>query len=294
VSSGGVDYVLASGTTTGTVVSRGGKELISSSGGASSTRVLSGGLAYVYSGGVAAGDIVSLGGTETIYAGGVATGLSVLSGGVVVDDGEARYAGAGTLDGRLDGSGSVVEAGAGDLTLSGYGAEFSGRAVISGGTLELETAGALGTGSVQFVAPATGSAVLQIDAADAPTAGGTFANTLSNFSGAEEAIDLRSLAFVSGASATVSGAVLVLSDGGKTYRFDLAGTTATTYAVTSDGHGGTLIDTPAIDPKVVAFNQAAAAFAPSDSAKTALVSATSPAGQTPFAHATASAGAGHS
>jgi hypothetical protein len=36
----------------------------------------------------------------------------------------------------------------------------------------------------------------------------------------------------------------------------------------------------------------AAAFAPSDAANTALVSSTSPSGQTPFAHTAASAGAG--
>jgi hypothetical protein len=62
--------------------------------------------------------------------------------------------------------------------------------------------------------------------------------------------------------------------------------------VLSDGHGGTLIDPKAVHPKVVAFAQAAAAFAPSDAAKTALVSSTSPTGQTPFLHATGSVGAG--
>jgi hypothetical protein len=58
--------------------------------------------------------------------------------------------------------------------------------------------------------------------------------------------------------------------------------------VLSDGHGGTLID-----PKVVAFAQTAAGFAPSDAARTAPVSSASPSGQTPFLHATASATAGH-
>jgi hypothetical protein len=69
--------------------------------------------------------------------------------------------------------------------------------------------------------------------------------------------------------------------------------------VLSDGHGGTLIDPTtaatapkAIDPKVLAFAHSVAAFAPSDAANTALVSATSPTGQTPFLHAAASAGAG--
>ena len=81
--------------------------------------------------------------------------------------------------------------------------------------------------------------------------------------------------------------VLVLTDGGETYTFTLAGGIAGAYPVLSDGHGGTLID-----PKALAFTHTAAAFAPSDAARTALVSSTSPAGQTPFAHAAASAGHG--
>jgi len=150
---------------------------------------------------------------------------------------------------------------------------------------------------VTFVEPTTGSAVLQIDAADAPAAGGTFANVISNFSSAGEDVDLRSIAFVSGASATVVGSTLVLTDGGKTYTFDIAGTMADAYPVLSDGHGGTLIDPTgaaptAIDPKALAFTHAVAAFAPADAAATALVSSTSPNGQTAFLHAAATAGEG--
>jgi autotransporter passenger strand-loop-strand repeat protein len=285
VLNGGVEDVMASGTTTGTVVSSGGKQIVSSGGLASGARVLSGGQEYVYSGGRATGATISSGGAETISSGGVASGLALLSGGVLIDEGEVRIVGAGKLAGTVSGSGSIVEAGGGDVLLSGSGAAFGGRAVISGGTLELATAGALGTGSVDFVEPATGSAVLQIDAGDAPTAGGTFANVISNFSGANEDIDLRSIAFVAGASATVSGGVLTLSDDGKTYKFDLAGSIAGAYPVLSDGHGGTLID-----PKAIAFTHAAAAFAPSHAAIAALVSSTSPTSRTPFAYATASAG----
>ena len=90
----------------------------------------------------------------------------------------------------------------------------------------------------------------------------------------------------------------MLIDGGKTYTFDIAGTTAGAYPVLSDGHGGTLIDPipaaahKALDSKVLAFTHALAGFAPSDAANTALVSSTSPTGETPFLHATASAGAG--
>jgi len=152
---------------------------------------------------------------------------------------------------------------------------------------------------VRFVQPAlSATAVLQIDAADAPKAGGTFATTLSNFDGANEDIDLTSIAYVSGATATAMGSTLVLSDGGKTYTFKLAGGVASAFPVFSDGHGGTLIDPTAsapkpIDPHVLAFAHAAAGFAPSDAATAARVSSTSPTGQTPFAHAAVSAGMAH-
>jgi autotransporter passenger strand-loop-strand repeat protein len=315
VLSGGSEIVFLGGTTTRTQVSAGGRELVSSGGMASSTTI-SGGLEYVYSGGAASEAVVSDGGkqivqsggaasgttvlgggAEDILAGGVATGTTVQSGGILVlesggsasgemlDDGEVRIAGDATLAGILLGSGAVIETGGGDLVLSSFGdRDFAGKAVIEGGTIELASAGALGSGFVQFVEPTTGSAVLQIDAADAPAAGGTFANTIVDFSGANEDIDLRSIAFVSGASASVSDGVLVLSDGGKTYDFKLAGSVAGLYPVLSDGHGGTLID-----PTAARFAQAAAAFAPSHAAMTtSLVSAASPAVQTPFAHATAS------
>jgi hypothetical protein len=102
---------------------------------------------------------------------------------------------------------------------------------------------------------------------------------------------------VAGATATYAGGVLTLTDGGNSYYFDLDGTFAGAYPVLSDGHGGTLIDPvakapKATDAKVVAFAQAAAAFAPADGSQAALVSSTSPAAHTPFLHATASAGVG--
>ena len=320
VSGTSVEYVFAGGVTNSTIVSSGGNETVESGGVASQTVVrasgqafvLSGGLAsgtmvssggaeFVLSGAVGSGETVSGGGVETISAGGEVRGLAVQAGGVLIDDGEVFLSGATTLGnypwaGALSGSGLVVDANGEDLVLSGSGAGFSGGAVIKGGTIELATSGAIGAGYVQFVAPATGSAVLQIDAADAPGAGGTFANEIFDFSGANEDIDLRGVAFVAGATATVSGGTLVLSDGGATYRFKLAGSIAGAYPVLSDGDGGTLIDpVPAaahtsMSPKVLAFAHAAAAFAPLDASQTALVSSASPTGQTAFPHATASAG----
>ena len=192
--------------------------------------------------------------SRIVSAGGGVNGLALLSGGKLIDNGLVLVAGTHTFAGALSGSGSLSEVGPGSLILSGAGSAFSGKAVISGGTIELATSGAIGTGSVVFAG--AGSATLQIDAADAPAAGGTFANTISNFSGANDFIDLRSIAFVSGASATVSASTLVLSDGGHTYKFKLAGSIGGAFPVTSDGHGGTLID-----PHVAGFAQTMAGFA---------------------------------
>jgi autotransporter passenger strand-loop-strand repeat protein len=294
---GGIEYAMASGTLTGTVVGSGGDEIVKSGGVARATTVLSGGKQEVFSSGTAVGTTVSSRGLEMISASGTISGLTVRAGGDLVDNGAVVISGAGTLDGILSGGGTIVKTGAGDLVRSGDGAAFSGVAVISGGTIELASFDALGTGYVEFYEPSTGSAVLQVDAADAPPPDGFFGSVLSNFSGAHDDIDLRSIAFVAGASATTVGSTLVLSDGGNTYTFDLAGSLAGSYPVMSDGHGGTLIDpipiaAKAIDPKVLAFAHGLAAFAPSDAAIAALVSSTSPTGQTPLLQATASAAAG--
>jgi hypothetical protein len=45
-----------------------------------------------------------------------------------------------------------------------------------------------------------------------------------------------------------------------------------------------------IDPKALAFAQTAAAFAPADAAKTAVISSTAPTDRTPFLHAAAGHG----
>jgi autotransporter passenger strand-loop-strand repeat protein len=277
----------------GATVLSGAADTILYGGVADGTTVLSGGQEIVSSGGVAFSTVVSGGGTETIASGALAVGLTVLREGVAAVDGEALFAGPATLSGTLEGSGVVAQDGPGAaLVLGGSGAGFSGVAAIRGGTIELASSGALGTGYVEFAEPATGSAVLQIDAADAPAAGGTFANTIYDFSGANDDIDLRSIAYVAGATATVSGTTLVLVDGGQTYKFNLEGSIAGAYPVLRDGSGGTLIDPPAPDPAVARFTQAAAAFAPSGAGKTALVSSTSPVGQSPFLHTAASAGHG--
>ncbi len=107
-------------------------------------------------------------------------------------------------------------------------------------------------------------ATLRIDAADRPAAGGVFSSTLSNFDETWDALDLKALAFVSGATATLKGSTLVVSNGGHVYDFSLAGTGATAYGAKSDDSGGTLVR-PTTASQIV-FAQAMAALAPEPAA----------------------------
>ncbi|HZZ87896.1 MAG TPA: hypothetical protein VFE13_06125 [Caulobacteraceae bacterium] len=168
--------------------------------------------------------------------------------------------------------------------LDGDGAAFKGQVLIGGGTVELATSGALGAGKVVF-GSGTVSQTLVIDAPAAPSAGGSFANLLSNFADKHDAIDLTGLAFAPGATATASGTALVLDDGGQTFKFRLAGAVGSAFAVSDDGHGGTLVKV-----KVAGLAQAAAAL-PKPGAGATAPGSRDPAGRAiPFVQATGSAG----
>jgi autotransporter passenger strand-loop-strand repeat protein len=257
VSSGGNETVLSGGQSLAPTVANGGVETVSSGGLTSGAVISSGGFEYVLSSGTANATVVGNGGTLVVSAGGVASGLTLSAGGQVTDLGQVTISGGHTLFGALSGGGSIVKTGGGVLTLSGASPSFSGTAVINGGRIELAGANALGTGVVMFNTAA--AAVLQIDAANAPGPGGLFANTLSNFSGPNDDIDLPSIPFAAGATATVSGSKLVLSEGGSNYKFKLAGSVAASYPVVNDGSGGTMIDP--VDARAATFLDALAGFA---------------------------------
>jgi hypothetical protein len=200
-------------------------------------------------------------------------GQTETMGGVIADE-----TGSHDPSGQL-GTGALVLNGTGTLLLSAANT-FTGGVTLQAGALELAASGAGGTGAISF-APTTGSAVtLRIDAADSPVAGATFVNILSNFDAASDILDLKGIAFVSGAKAVLSGATLTVTDGGKVYDFTLAGTAATTYGASNDGTGGTLVTVtttatiPAVQPGTHAFVQALAALTPTP-AGTALAPATS-------------------
>jgi hypothetical protein len=179
----------------------------------------------------------------TIGAGASAENIAVLHYGVIVDGGLLTYSGANkiTLQGSLSGAGKIIEAGGGGFDQAGNAAHFTGEVVISGGMVELAAASGLGGGTVDF-ADTAAKKVLRIDAAAQPAAGGAFATPLIDFdSSSATYIDLSSQAFVSGATATLSGHTLRLHDGAYAATFTLSGTAASKYAVFSDGAGGTLI-----------------------------------------------------
>ena len=96
---------------------------------------------------------------------------------------------------------------------------------------------------------------------DTPASRATFASTLVDFRAAQDALDLQGVRYVSGATATLSGGKLLVTDGAYSAWFKLSGAEAATYEVTADSQGGTLIE--AISPQVQAMAQAMASFAPS-------------------------------
>jgi len=268
VLSGGADHIISGGTASATTVSAGGKEVIGVGGLASATHLSSGGTQIVSSGGIARATFLDDGSVADVWSGGTLSVASLQSGGRVVDDGVVTVVGSQTLGGSLAGSGEVIKTGGRSLSLYASGSTFHGLAVISGGGIELAAADALGTGAVVFAAPNNSAAILQVDAADSPRAGVAFKNTLSGFMSFGDRVDVRGIAFHSGASATVSGSQLLLTDGGETYKFNLAGTHAAAYQVVGDGSTGTEINV-----LVAGFAQAIAGRGAAAAASVAPVSA---------------------
>ena len=241
------------------LVSRGGLQVVELGGAASATSLGDGGALVVSSGGVATRTAVGSGGVLTLRAGGVATDVTETLGGVIIDGGALTYTTAASLSGSLAGGGVLVEDGPGKLVLNAASSTgFHGEVLLSAGTVELARKGETGSAGVVFDESGR-FATLQIDAADMPASGATFATTLSNFDNADDRIDLAGLAFTSGAKAAVKAGVLTLTDGGYTAKFTLTGTQASKYVVVSDGSSGTLIHA-AVGAATQSLRQAMATF----------------------------------
>jgi autotransporter passenger strand-loop-strand repeat protein len=161
-------------------------------------------------------------------------GVELVSSGVAVQGTVVSGGGTLLLSGGTD-EGATVSSG-GTLTVSSGGTAVT--AAIDGGLVLLASGGSA-LGGLTF----SGSGgVLQIDAS---TSGALLpAAPISNFAQGD-AIDLRGVAFVSGATATVgSGSVLTVSDGGHSYTLMLnagANLAPNTYVVSGDGSGGSIV-----------------------------------------------------
>ncbi|MDI3566995.1 FG-GAP-like repeat-containing protein [Bradyrhizobium sp. Arg816] len=259
---GGTQYL--SGTATGTTVGAGGNQY--DYGTANGVLVASGGSQHVYQGGSAAGTTVAAGGYQDVYQGTVTD--TVLDGnqqvlgnghaaGTVINAGGRQYVGSGgatTGTTIATGGFQYVDAGAtdGSATINGgyqFVAGAATGATVSGGGEQEVGAGGLASNShldggsehvyagglaqnVDF--GGSGGATLVLDA---PTG---LTGSIANF-GADDTIDFRNTVI---SSLDVDGAnnLTVTTDGGQSYSWALlAQYSASSFALSADGNGGTVL-----------------------------------------------------
>ena len=124
--------------------------------------------------------------------------------------------------------------------VSGATAAFTGEATLSGGVIDLTNAQGLAGGQVAFE-QSTGATTLDIEAANRPANGATYATGLVDFDGSSKRLDLAGLTVSSGAKITLNGSTLEVVDGGYTAAFTLSGRVADSYVIVSNGAGGALV-----------------------------------------------------
>ena len=147
----------------------------------------------------------------------------------------ADYAGAPDY---TEGSTGIVKTGLGTVILTGSNT-YTGGSTIDAGTLDIAAGASAGSGTISFGAT---TATLQIDAA--PANGATFANTIADFTGAHDIIDLTALSDVgNNASASFDSLndVLTVEGTSSSLKFQLAKAdyTGDTWMATNDGSNGT-------------------------------------------------------
>jgi hypothetical protein len=209
----------------------------------------------------AGGDIfIQQGGSVTI-AGGVLSGGSVTGGagaaggqadgtGVFLQGNQSVAFGTGQTAGQLTdiedviadqtGSGGIgANAGAGSVVIEGVGTvklgganTYTGGTSLDGGTLQLASATAAGSGAVTFAAGA--NATLLLDALALPSGGTYSASPIAGFDFGDT-IDFAGLAYANGPTANLSGSVLSVTSGGVT-------DTLSSFAFAADVGAGAHLD----------------------------------------------------
>jgi autotransporter-associated beta strand protein len=159
--------------------------------------------------------------------------------------------GAGDVSGLIDGlGGSLVKVGHDKLKLSHVFNTYSGGTILEGGTLDLATLGAAGSGDITFGGGAKHNIeTLMIE--NAALLGHVFTTNNIDFFGKHDVLDLSGLHFHAGASAKYHPAtdILDVRSGHVTDILALLSPHGTHFVAAKDGHGGTKVT---LDPPHVA------------------------------------------
>ena len=149
----------------------------------------------------------------------------------------------------------VTTPGGAALTANTY---TGGTTIQQGGTLQLASAGAAGSGEIRFASMlGAATARLSLTQNAQPTSGGTFFNTLNNF-GFGSQLDLEGLANGQVGYNAVNSTITVTGSRAGTpvsQTFGLSNPRGTNFVAESDGQGGTLVTLQA--PPVFTWNTSA-------------------------------------
>ncbi|OAF04262.1 hypothetical protein AYJ54_24445 [Bradyrhizobium centrolobii] len=234
---GGEQDVYAGGTAIGTVMDGGSQAVY----GAVVIQTTISGCAIQYLHGSAITTTINDGSKQAIYADGSATGAVVNAGGEQIDWGlaTATIVNGGTQYVYGDATGTTILAGTQHVQSGGNAVSTT----IGSGALAYVHSGGAANG-VAFAGP---NASLVLDQSSALT------GSISGWQ-ANDSIDLGDILFSDGVTSLAysqngdnSGGTLTVSDGAHTATLSLLGQyTAADFALSSDGHGGTLITDPAV------------------------------------------------
>jgi autotransporter passenger strand-loop-strand repeat protein len=256
IGSGGEQDIYGGGTASGTTIA-GGKQSVY--GTADNTTIGNAGTQYDF--GTATNTTINSGGEQGIYSGSSATGTTLNAGGTQVDYGTAtstsinggnQYVwGTATTTAIATGAQIIESGGAANNTTIGSGGEqdiygsgtASGTTINSGGTEHVFAGGA--AHNVTFGGP---NATLALDQTSSALTG-----TISGWQAGDH-IDLGDILFHNPGTtlgftenAANTGGTLTVSDGSHVATLALLGQyMASSFALSSDGHGGTLVTDPAI------------------------------------------------
>ena len=228
-----VQLVLSDGVTSGTNVRSGGIEIVSSGGHASATTVQSGGSAVISTGGIASG-VTAAGGTASVSSGGIIHGQLTINAGGIGVIGPGGSADGLTANGGGGGVGSAIVSSGGSVGIGGLTVGNGGIAIVlSGG---IASGGmTIHSGGIAILSggQASGNALIQ--------SGGT----LELFGDAVLSGGVKAMSWAQSPHVvSYMGNTLIVSAGADTARLQILSVAAqaNNFILTSDGHGGTLIN----------------------------------------------------